>query len=151
MPVGKESRSSEIAEKLRETAEDLVELVSKQVKLIRLELHGDARALGTRLARLAVFLPVVIIGYTFLAAAGTFALGQVIGLTASFAIVGGVHAVVGTWGLVRATRAVRSVRVLDRSRDELERSLEKVSETVKDPAPAAAAGNSLPAAPRPPR
>jgi hypothetical protein len=126
MPMGRDGKS-EIAERLRETAEDLMELVAAQVKLMRLELLDDARNLGVRLARVALFLPVAFLGYALLAGAGAYALGTVIGLGWALAAVGTVHAVAGGWGLLHATRTLRQVRVLDRSRDELDRSLKTVT------------------------
>jgi hypothetical protein len=125
MPLGRDGKS-DIAERLRETAEDLVELVAAQVKLMRLELLGDARILGARLVRLAIFLPLTVLGYSFLVGAGTYLLGTRIGFAWSFAGVGVVHAAIGTWGLVRAARAVRQMKVLDRTSEELERSLRSV-------------------------
>jgi hypothetical protein len=130
MAFGRDGKS-EIAERLRETAEDLMELVSAQVKLIRLELLHDARTLGARLVRFAVFLPLAVLGYGLLAGAGAYALGTQIGLGWALLAVGGVHLAVGAWGLVRAARTLRELRVLDRSGEELERSLKTVS-----PAPA---------------
>jgi hypothetical protein len=129
---------TEIAERLRATAEDLVDLVAAQVKLLRIELLGDARSLSTRLVRVAVFLPLLCIGWAFLAGAGAFALGTVIGFGWSFAVVGLGHAIAGAAGLVVATRALRETRVLDRSRDELTRSLKTVPAAIAAaPAPAA--------------
>jgi hypothetical protein len=126
MGIGRDGRS-EIAERLRDTAEDLMELVSAQVKLLRLELLGEARLLGTRLVRLIIFLPLAVLGWGFLAAAGAWALGTHIGLGWSLLLFGVVHAVVGGWGLARAARSFRQVKVLDRSRDELERSLKAIT------------------------
>jgi hypothetical protein len=96
---------TDIAERIRTTAEDLVELVTAQVKLVRLELLADARELGARLTRVAIFIPVALIGYGFLAAAGVWALGKVIGLTFSLLAVGAAHLAVGAWGVVRAVLA----------------------------------------------
>src|SRR5688572_3820782 len=121
MPMGRDGKS-EIAERLRETAEDLMELVAAQVKLIRLELHEDVRNLGTRVARVAVFLPLVLLGYGFVAGAGTYALGTVIGVPWALLSVGAVHLALGAWGMYRATRSLREIKVLDRSREELERT-----------------------------
>src|SRR5687768_2667130 len=101
MAPGRDGKS-EIAERLRETAEDLMELVAAQVKLMRLELVGDARSLGLRLVRVAIFLPLAVLGYGFAAAGGAWALGTVIGFGWSFALFGVVHAAVGGWGLYRA-------------------------------------------------
>jgi hypothetical protein len=126
----------EIADRLRATAEDLMDLVAAQVKLLRLELLGDVRSLSTRLLRMAVFLPLLTIGYAFLAGAAAFALGAVIGLGWSFALFGVVHAIAGAVGMIAATRALRETRVLDRSRSELTRSLESVPAAITTPAPA---------------
>jgi hypothetical protein len=126
MPAGRDGRT-EIAERLRETAEDLMELVAAQVKLMRLELVGDVRSLGTRLVRVAIFLPLAAVGYAFLVGAGAYALGKRIGFGWSLALIGAVHLAAGAWGLVRATRTLRQVRMLDRSREELERSLKTVA------------------------
>jgi hypothetical protein len=125
MPSGRDGKS-EIAERLRDTAEDLMELVAAQVKLMRLELVGDARTLGLRLVRFAIFLPLAVLGYAFAAGAGAYTLGTRIGFGWSFAIFGVVHAAVGARGLVVAVRTLRDVRVLDRSGDELQRSLKSV-------------------------
>jgi len=140
MGLGRDGRS-EIAERLRDTAEDLMELVAAQVKLLRLELLGDARVLGTRLVRVAIFLPLAVLGWGFLAAAGAWALGARIGLGWSLALFGVVHAAAGGVGLARAARSIRQVKVLDRSRDELERSLKTI-------APADAPGAVTPPGPR---
>jgi hypothetical protein len=126
MAIGRDGRS-EIAERLRETAEDLMELVSAQVKLLRLELLGDARLLGARLVRVAIFLPLAVLGWGFLAAAGAWALGTRIGFGWSLALFGVVHATAGGWGLARAARSLQQVRMLDRSRDELDRSLKAIA------------------------
>jgi hypothetical protein len=134
MAQGKDGRS-EIAERLRATAEDLVELVTAQVKLTKLELVADARQLGSRLARLAIFVPLVILGYAFGAGAGAYALGTRIGFGWSFALFGVVHAAVGAIGVIRVGRTFRQVRVLDRSRDELERSLKTVTPALNPIAP----------------
>jgi protein-S-isoprenylcysteine O-methyltransferase Ste14 len=133
MPIGRDGKS-EIAERLRETAEDLMELVAAQVKLMRIELHGDARNLGARLVRVAVFLPLLCIGYAFTMGALAYALGTQIGFAWAFALLGVVHAAVGGWGLAIATRTLRQIRVLDRSREELERSLKTVTPAAIAPA-----------------
>ena len=138
MPSAKDGKN-DIADKLRTTAEDLVELVAARVKLVRLELLADARILGTRLTRLAVFVPLAIVGYGFLAAAGVSALAVHVGLTGALALVGSLNVVVGAWGIWRVVHAVRKVRVLDRSREELERDARELPAVVKG-GPAATSG-----------
>jgi hypothetical protein len=117
---------SDIADRLRATAEDLVELVAAQVKLVRVELLADARALGVHLTRLAIYVPLLVLGYAFLAGAAAWALAAPLGLPLALALIGAVHVSVGLWGVVRASRSLGAVRVLDRSREEAERTIEAV-------------------------
>jgi hypothetical protein len=132
MGIGRDGRG-DFAERLRDTAEDLMELVAAQVKLLRLELLGDARLLGARLVRVAVFLPLAVLGWGFLMAAAAWALGTRVGFGWSLALFGVVHAAAGGIGLARAARSLRQVKVLDRSRDELERSLKAIAPVDGDP------------------
>jgi hypothetical protein len=127
MSIVRDGKTTDIADRLRATAEDLVELVTAQVKLVRLELLGDARALGRRLTRLAIYIPVLVLGYAFVVAAAAWALAARLGLGWSLLLFGAVHLVVGIWGVSRAGRALGEVKVLDRSREEIERSIERVA------------------------
>jgi hypothetical protein len=126
MGIMKDGRG-DIADRLRATAEDLVELVTAQVKLVRLELLADARALGGHLTRLAIFVPLLVLGYGFLAGAAAWGLARLLGLAWALALVGVVHLAAGIWGVARASRALAAVRVLDRSREEVERTIERVA------------------------
>ena len=132
MAIVKDTKT-DIAERIRTTAEDLVELVTAQVKLVRLELLGDARELGARLTRVAIYVPIAVIGYGFVAAAAAWALATRIGLVWSLLAIGAVHLAAGTVGLIRAVRAIREVKVLDRSRDELERGARRLAPVVRPP------------------
>src|SRR4051812_44264159 len=129
MAIGRDGRG-DIADRLREAVEDLVELVTAQLRLTRMELREDARALGGRLGKLALFAPLLVIGYCFLVTAAAYALSARIGLPLALALVGAVHVVVGGWGVLAVSRGLRRVRVLDRSREELERSLQRVGPAV---------------------
>jgi hypothetical protein len=117
---------SDIADRLRATAEDLVDLVTAQVKLVRVELLADVRAMGVHLARLAIYIPLLVLGYAFLASAAVWVLAAQIGMPLAMALMGALHVLVGIWGIVRASRSIAAVRVLDRSREEAERTLEAV-------------------------
>lgn len=125
---------SDIADRLRATAEDLVDLVTAQVKLVRVELLADVRAMGVHLARLAIYIPLLVLGYAFLAGAAVWVLAARIGMPLAMALMGALHVLVGIWGMVRASRSIAAVRVLDRSREEAERTLEAVVPAVS-PAP----------------
>jgi hypothetical protein len=114
---------TDIADRLRATAEDLVELVAAQVKLVRLELLADARVLGGRIGRLTAFVPLVVLGCGFVGAAIAAALAPLIGLPWALGLVGVVQVGIGTVGVVRVSRSLRNVRLLDHSREELERTV----------------------------
>jgi uncharacterized membrane protein YqjE len=110
---------SDIADRLRDMADDLVELVGAQLRLTRLELQGDARAVGARLARLAALAPLVLVGYACVAGALVVVLARPFGLAGSLLIVGVAQLAVGIGACLGAARALRRVRFLDRSREEL--------------------------------
>jgi hypothetical protein len=124
---------TDIAERIRTTAEDLVELVTAQVKLVRLELLADARELGARLTRVAIFVPIALIGYGFVAGAAAWALAGRIGLGWSLLSIGVLHLSAGAWGVARAVRAIRDVKVLDRSREEIERGARRLGPAIRPP------------------
>jgi tetrahydromethanopterin S-methyltransferase subunit E len=118
MPIVKDGKT-DLADRLRTTAEDLVELVTAQVKLVRLELLGDARTLGSKIAKLAFFIPLAVLGYGFLAAALAWVLAAPLGLGWALALVGAVHLAGGVWGVMRVSRSLGRVKVMERSREEL--------------------------------
>jgi len=94
---------------------------------------ADAREFGTRLTRIAIFIPIAVIGYGFLVAAGVWALSARIGLGWSLLAAGALHLGAGVFGLVRALRSVREVKILDRSREELERGARRLAPVVRPP------------------
>jgi uncharacterized membrane protein YqjE len=118
---------NDIADRLRDMADDLVELVGAQLRLTRLELQGDARALGARLARFAAFAPLVLVGDAFVAAALVVALARPLGLAGSLLIVGGAQLAIGLLACLGAARALRRVRLLGRSREELRSTMSAVT------------------------
>lgn len=117
----------DIADRIRETAQDFVKLIGAQLRFMRVELLTDARVLGTHLVRFFAFAPLVLFGYGFLMVAIALGLARVVGLTWSLLLVGSVNLGFGVWGCLAAARALTRVRVLDRTRDELERSVERVT------------------------
>lgn len=119
--------TNEIGERIRATAEELVSLVNAQIRLARLELSADAKTLGTRLARMAVFVPLVLLGYAFVMAALVAALRPALGLIGALLLIGGVNLAVGIFGCVRLSGSLRSVRMLDRSRGSIEKSVGEVA------------------------
>lgn len=125
MSTGRDTRN-ELGDRLRGMADDLVDLVGAQLRLTRLELTSDVRNLGGRLLRLALFVPLLLVGHALLTFALVLSLADQLGMRGALLLVGGLHFVIGICGCTYAARSLRHVRVLDRSRDELERSLSTV-------------------------
>lgn len=94
-------------------ADGLGKLVTDHITLARLELSEDARAMGGQLARIAVFIPFVLVGYALVCAAIAIAVAPFVGYAGAFAIVGGVNVLGGGFGLYRAAMALRSRSVMD--------------------------------------
>ena len=111
-----------LTDRLRDTADGLVDLVRAQIKLVRLELLDDARAVSTRLLRLLGFGLALVCGWGFLNAAGAVALSRHLGLTGALLVVGAGNIVLGLGGCLQGMRAFRRIRLLDRSRGELARN-----------------------------
>ena len=126
MPFTRDGRN-ELADRLRGMAQDMVELIGAQLRMTRIELLGDARVLGARVLRLLVFGPLLFLGYTLVVVGLVVALAHLTGTVGALLLVGALHLAVGALGCHRAVRALKTVRVLDRSRDELERSMTVVS------------------------
>lgn len=119
----------EIADRFRQTAEHLIELTAAQLRLARLELLGAAKSAGVHTAEAMVFGMVLAVGYGCLVAGTALALARSLGTVMSLLLLGGVHIAVAGLGLYRTIRALRRIRMLDRSRDELGRSVDRLANT----------------------
>src|SRR5258708_36330462 len=90
--------------------------------LPHLELSNDARELGRRVAWLALFAPMILVGYAFLCAAAAQFLARWMSLTAALVAVGGANAVVGAIGAQRVVARVRSRGGMNGTVQEVSRS-----------------------------
>lgn len=105
-----------ITHHLRETADNLVELVTAQVRLLRIELFSLTHAVGHGLFNLALFALLLVCGYALLTGALVVALSRSLGLGRALLLVGVANAVVGIAGSLRALRSFRRLRLMDRFR-----------------------------------
>jgi hypothetical protein len=78
---------------------------------------------GADLARLAAFVPFVLVGYGFLCAALAVALAKWLGIAGSLALVGGLNLVGGIMGITRSAARLKAHRVMDETKNELNRSV----------------------------
>lgn len=111
-----------IADLLANLVEGLARLMSEHLTLARLELSNGARELGRRLAWLALFAPMILVGYAFLCAAAAQFLTRWMSLTAALVAVGATNAVVGAIGAQRVVARMRSRGVMNGTVQELSRS-----------------------------
>ncbi|HLT30693.1 MAG TPA: phage holin family protein [Myxococcaceae bacterium] len=109
----------------------LTRLILQHLDLARLELAAEARTLGNNLARVAAFLPLVMVGYIFLCGALAIWLGAWLTPAAGWAIVGGVNLVAGALGVWFAVRSLNGrPPPLSATRDELRASAEVLTPRV---------------------
>jgi len=113
-----DSRRPSLVDVAKGAAEDLLDLLVAQIRLARVELVADARAALRRVARLALFIPPLLLGYGFAMAALASWLGRYWGLTAALGAVAAFHIAVGGVGIVFALRALSRVHVLERASSE---------------------------------
>lgn len=94
-------------------------LLSDHLSLARLELREDARALGLAVARIAAFVPMILVGYGFLCGALAVLLSQWMGMGWALLIVGAVNALIGGAGAYAAVNKLQQKPVLETTREEL--------------------------------
>lgn len=123
MGLGTEQTERGLATLLGRMTDGFSKLVTQHLALARVELMDDARAMGTDVARIAAFVPFVLVGYAFLCAALSALLAQWLGWAGSLAVVGAGNLVGGGLGIVQAIRRLQSHRLMDDTTEELNRSV----------------------------
>jgi hypothetical protein len=99
----------------RDAAEDLVDLVSAQIRLARLEVSADLRQGLMSFARIALFLPPLVVGYAFAMAALAALLGAYWPRPAALGALGALQLLVACLGISWALAALRRLRSLTRA------------------------------------
>src|SRR6478672_445851 len=116
---GKESAPQNgIPALITKLADGLGKLVTEHITLARLELAEDARNVGGNLARVAIFVPFVLVGYAFICGAIAVLLARWLTLGGSLALIGLLNAGAGAWGLSRAASRLKASRMMDDSMKE---------------------------------
>jgi hypothetical protein len=107
----------------RETADALGRLTVQHLRLARLEIKADLRAMGLQAARIAVLAALVVVGYG-LAMAGLAVLvdgGSKGGL--GLVVIGSVHVVGAGLGILITVARLRHLRLMNATAEEMSRSL----------------------------
>jgi uncharacterized membrane protein YqjE len=110
----------QLAEHLRALIDAFSELMAQHIKLARVELKEDAKKLGTQAGKIAAFTPLILVGYILLCVAASLFLTRFVPADAAFLIVAGINLVVGGVGIFLAVRKLRSTKVMDETKAELQ-------------------------------
>lgn len=138
--AGGSDGSHSLAAVAKDAASDLLDLVGAQIRLVRAELSAEVRASVSRIARVAAFAPLVLIGYAFGMAAGAAALAPYWGWPLALLAVAGLQVAVGAVGVFWAIRRLTQVRLLHRSAEEVAETVRRIEST--RPSPGRAGGQA---------
>lgn len=123
----KDESDGSIAGLVSRMADGMGKLVSQHLALAKLELAEDAKAVGGEVAKVAIFLPFVLLGYALLMVALSFVLARWLGLAGGFAVVGAVNLVGGAAAAGLAVSRLRGRKLLTGTVTELERTSERLT------------------------
>lgn len=115
-----------------DTAEQLADLFAAQIKLAHLELSLDLRLALKRVARIALFIPPLVVGYAFAMAALSSFLATYCGRLAALGSVAGLQIVVAGIGLRRTLSALRRTPILERTGADLAGNVARTRAALSD-------------------
>ena len=115
-----------------DTAEELADLLAAQIKLAHLELSLDLRLALKRVARIALFIPPLVVGYAFAMAALASLLTTYWGRLAALGSVAGLQIVVAGIGLRRTLSALRRTPILERTGADVTGSVQRTMAALSD-------------------
>ena len=119
----KKDAEGSLSSLITKLADALGRLMNEHLELAKLELKGDARALVTVGAKLAVALPFAVVGYAFLCAALCVLVSRWVALEAVVAAVGALNLLAGAVLGYAAMRGLKRKNVMDDTLQELSRSV----------------------------
>ena len=115
-----------------ETAEELADLFAAQIKLAHLELSLDLRMALRRVARIALFIPPLVVGYAFAMAALSSFLATYCGRLAALGSVATLQLAVACIGLQRTLSALRRTPVLERTGADVSGTVQRTMAALSD-------------------
>jgi len=104
---GKEGERAGVTDLVSRLVDGLGQLLAQHIALARIELGEEARSVGRALGTMALFVPLLLVGYAMLCFALAFALSTLLTVPGAVALVGGVNLVGGALGLWRARSTLR--------------------------------------------
>lgn len=116
-------RNGKISALLTDVAEAMSRLVSEHIALARAELGQELSGLSTWLVQAVVSFAVLLLGYAFCCTAlAAYLASRGMSIALALLLVAAANAVIGALGAYRAVRRISSQRLLQKTRDELDRS-----------------------------
>ena len=115
-----------------DTAEELADLFAAQIKLAHLELSLDLRLALKRVARIALFIPPLVVGYAFAMAALSSFLATYCGRLAALGAVATLQVAVAGIGLRRTVSALRRTPILERTGADLTGTVQRTRAALSD-------------------
>ena len=135
MGLGSEPTERGLAALVSRLTEGFSKLVTQHLTLARVELLEDARSMGMDVALIAAFVPFILVGYALLCGALVALLAPGLGWAGALALVGAVNLVGGIVGVVRAAGRLKSLRVMDGTAAELNRSVTALAQSPSSSTP----------------
>jgi uncharacterized membrane protein YqjE len=142
MNLGTEQTDRGISALVGKMADGFSRLVSQHLILARMELAEDAKAMGRDVARIAMFVPFVLVGYLFLCGWVAAVLAPWLGYAGAMAVVGAVNLVGGGIGIMGALSRLNARQMMDNTSEEFSKSM-AVLTSAGTPAPPPQSRNVL--------
>lgn len=133
MPKLRNDSERRVPDLAREAVDDLTSLISAQGRLVRLELFADLKQIARRLVGVLVFAPLALVGHVLVMLAAAAALTPALGRAGALLLIGAVHLIVGGLGAYVGLKRLKAVHALERSREEIKKSVERVSTAAAAP------------------
>lgn len=111
-----------LGNEVRDLVDAFSELVTQHVRLAQLELKQDARFVGLRVGVIAIFAPLILVGYCFLCIALALSLRAFIGDAPAFVVVGVFNLLAAGIGIAIAGRQLSNHKMMPATQLELESS-----------------------------
>ncbi len=110
----------QLADHFRELVDSFSDLIAKHLKLAKVELKEDAKAIGADVGKIVAFLPLVLTGYLLLCVAGAIFLGRYVGYELGFLLVAAANLGAGGLGISLAVRKLQTRAVMNDTQAEIE-------------------------------
>lgn len=110
----------QLADHFRELVDAFSDLIAKHLKLARVELKEDAKAISVEVGKILAFVPLLMVGYILLAIAAGLFLNRYMAPDVAFLIVAAFNLAVGGLGIFLAVKKLQARQLMNDTRAEIE-------------------------------